>query len=144
MTTLNEGARDAALEVGVNAATDITGLRAPRPPPEMLVASGVGARSLQPDPVIGRRTRAHRGGMVAAAEAQPPPSSTPTSTGPASRERAIAAGRRPDSGGLLWPSTLQAAPWSQRRPAGDNRRPVIGHTSKAPRGASASADGPGA
>ena len=44
MTTLNEGARDAALEVGVNAATDITGFGLLGHLREMLVASGLAAR----------------------------------------------------------------------------------------------------
>ena len=44
MTTLNEGARDAALEVGVNAATDITGFGLQGHLREMLVASGLSAR----------------------------------------------------------------------------------------------------
>jgi selenide,water dikinase len=44
MTTLNEGARDAALEVGVNAATDVTGFGLLGHLREMLVASGLAAR----------------------------------------------------------------------------------------------------
>jgi selenide,water dikinase len=44
MTTLNQGARDAALEVGVNAATDITGFGLLGHLREMLVASGLAAR----------------------------------------------------------------------------------------------------
>ena len=45
MTTLNEGARDAALEVGVNAATDVTGFGLLGHLREMLVASGLAAGS---------------------------------------------------------------------------------------------------
>jgi len=44
MTTLNEGARDAALEVGVNAATDVTGFGLLGHLREMLMASGLSAR----------------------------------------------------------------------------------------------------
>jgi selenide,water dikinase len=44
MTTLNEAARDAALEVGVNAATDITGFGLLGHLREMLMASGLSAR----------------------------------------------------------------------------------------------------
>ncbi|MGH8992574.1 MAG: selenide, water dikinase SelD [Acidimicrobiia bacterium] len=44
MTTLNQGARDAALEVGVNAATDVTGFGLLGHLREMLVASGLAAR----------------------------------------------------------------------------------------------------
>jgi selenide,water dikinase len=44
MTTLNESARDAALEVGVNAATDVTGFGLLGHLREMLVASGLSAR----------------------------------------------------------------------------------------------------
>jgi selenide,water dikinase len=44
MTTLNEAARDAALEVGVNAATDITGFGLMGHLREMLIASGLSAR----------------------------------------------------------------------------------------------------
>jgi selenide,water dikinase len=44
MTTLNDGARDAALEVGVNAATDITGFGLLGHLREVLVASGLAAR----------------------------------------------------------------------------------------------------
>jgi selenide,water dikinase len=44
MTTLNQGARDAALEVGVNAATDVTGFGLLGHLREVLVASGLAAR----------------------------------------------------------------------------------------------------
>ena len=44
MTTLNEGARDAALEVGVSAATDVTGFGLLGHLREMLMASGLAAR----------------------------------------------------------------------------------------------------
>src|SRR5688572_31835218 len=44
MTTLNDGARDAALEIGVSAATDVTGFGLLGHLREMLVASGL-ARS---------------------------------------------------------------------------------------------------
>jgi selenide,water dikinase len=44
MTTLNEAARDAALEIGVNAATDVTGFGLLGHLREMLVASGLSAR----------------------------------------------------------------------------------------------------
>jgi selenide, water dikinase len=44
MTTLNEAARDAALEVGVNAATDVTGFGLLGHLREMLMASGLSAR----------------------------------------------------------------------------------------------------
>jgi selenophosphate synthase len=44
MTTLNQGGRDAALEVGVNAATDVTGFGLLGHLREMLVASGLAAR----------------------------------------------------------------------------------------------------
>jgi selenide, water dikinase len=43
MTTLNDGARDAALDVGVHAATDVTGFGLLGHLREMCVASGVGA-----------------------------------------------------------------------------------------------------
>jgi selenide,water dikinase len=44
MTTLNDGARDAALEIGVSAATDVTGFGLLGHLREMLVASGLAAR----------------------------------------------------------------------------------------------------
>jgi len=44
MTTLNEGGRDAAIEVGVHAATDVTGFGLLGHLREMLVASGLAAR----------------------------------------------------------------------------------------------------
>ncbi|MGQ0803122.1 MAG: selenide, water dikinase SelD [Actinomycetota bacterium] len=44
MTTLNEAARDAALEIGVNAATDVTGFGLLGHLREMLMASGLSAR----------------------------------------------------------------------------------------------------
>jgi selenide,water dikinase len=44
MSTLNRGAADAMIEVGVNAATDVTGFGLLGHLREMLVAGGVGAR----------------------------------------------------------------------------------------------------
>jgi selenide,water dikinase len=66
MTTLNEGARDAAVEVGVNAATDITGFGLLGHLREMLVASGLSAR-VDPSrvPVIDGVRELLRAGMVA-------------------------------------------------------------------------------
>jgi selenide, water dikinase len=66
MTTLNEGARDAALEVGVNAATDVTGFGLLGHLREMLVASGLAAR-LDPTrvPVISGVRELLAAGMVA-------------------------------------------------------------------------------
>jgi selenide, water dikinase len=66
MTTLNEGARDAALEVGVNAATDITGFGLLGHLREVLVASGLAAR-LDPGrvPVIDGVRELLAEGMVA-------------------------------------------------------------------------------
>jgi selenide,water dikinase len=66
MTTLNEGARDAALEVGVNAATDITGFGLLGHLREMLMASGVSAR-VDPSrvPVIDGVRELLAAGMVA-------------------------------------------------------------------------------
>ncbi len=66
MTTLNEGARDAALEVGVNAATDVTGFGLLGHLREMLMASGLAAR-LDPSriPVIDGVRDLLAAGMVA-------------------------------------------------------------------------------
>jgi selenide, water dikinase len=66
MTTLNEGARDAALEVGVNAATDVTGFGLLGHLREMLMASGLSAR-LDPTrvPVIDGVRDLLAAGMVA-------------------------------------------------------------------------------
>jgi selenide, water dikinase len=66
MTALNEGARDAALEVGVNAATDITGFGLLGHLREVLVASGLAAR-LDPArvPVIDGVRELLADGMVA-------------------------------------------------------------------------------
>ncbi|MCA1846682.1 MAG: selenide, water dikinase SelD, partial [Actinobacteria bacterium] len=66
MTTLNEGGRDAALEVGVNAATDITGFGLLGHLREMLVASGLAAR-VDPSrvPVIDGVRELLAAGMVA-------------------------------------------------------------------------------
>lgn len=66
MTTLNEGARDAALEVGVNAATDVTGFGLLGHLREMLVASGLSAR-IDPSrvPVIDGVPALLAAGMVA-------------------------------------------------------------------------------
>jgi len=66
MTTLNEGARDAALEVGVNAATDVTGFGLLGHLREMLMASGLSAR-LDPGrvPVIDGVRDLLAAGMVA-------------------------------------------------------------------------------
>ncbi|MPY86073.1 MAG: selenide, water dikinase SelD, partial [Actinophytocola sp.] len=66
MTTLNEGARDAALEVGVNAATDVTGFGLLGHLREMLMASGLAAR-IDPGrvPVIDGVRQLLADGMVA-------------------------------------------------------------------------------
>src|SRR5204863_181665 len=66
MTTLNESARDAAVEVGVNAASDVTGFGLLGHLREMLVASGVSAR-LDPSrvPVIDGVRELLAAGMVA-------------------------------------------------------------------------------
>ena len=66
MTTLNEAARDAALEVGVNAATDITGFGLLGHLREMLMASGLSAR-IDPSrvPVIDGVRELIAAGMVA-------------------------------------------------------------------------------
>ncbi len=66
MTTLNEGARDAALEVGVHAATDVTGFGLLGHLREMLMASGLSAR-LDPTrvPVIDGVRDLLAAGMVA-------------------------------------------------------------------------------
>lgn len=66
MTTLNEAARDAALEVGVNAATDITGFGLLGHLREMLMASGLAARiDATRVPVIEGVRELIAGGMVA-------------------------------------------------------------------------------
>ncbi len=66
MTTLNQGARDAALEVGVNAATDVTGFGLLGHLREMLMASGLAARiDAARVPVIDGVRRLLADGMVA-------------------------------------------------------------------------------
>jgi selenide, water dikinase len=66
MTALNAGARDAAVEVGVNAATDVTGFGLLGHLREMCVASGVGARvDFEAVPVIDGVRDLLADGMVA-------------------------------------------------------------------------------
>jgi selenide, water dikinase len=66
MTTLNDTARDAALEIGVNAATDVTGFGLLGHLREMLMASGLAAR-IDPArvPVISGVRELVAAGMVA-------------------------------------------------------------------------------
>lgn len=66
MCTLNDGARDAALEVGVNAATDVTGFGLLGHLREVLMASGLSARiDTARVPVIDGVRRLIAEGMVA-------------------------------------------------------------------------------